>query len=91
MSNPQVLAAFDEQAKYVLAEEPGTLHYYGVKPESGDRLIVIEKYKDEEAVKAHSESPRIKEFFGKIQNLLEETPKSTVEKVAVAAGFQKRE
>ena len=52
-------------------KEEGTLYYTVNRDRSDPNLVVVvEKYKDDEAFQAHSSTPHLAELFGKAQPLL---------------------
>jgi len=53
-------------------KEEGTLYYTVNRDRTDPNLVVvIEKYKDDEAFQAHSTTPYLAELFGKAQPLVE--------------------
>ena len=59
--------------------EEGTLYYTINSDKSNPNLlVVIERYKDKEALQAHSGSPQFQEMFGKLGGLLGGEPEITV-------------
>jgi len=60
-------------AKETRANEKGCLQYYPyVSAENPAEIIIIGKYTDEQAVKAHLESPHAQVTAGKLQGLVAE-------------------
>jgi autoinducer 2-degrading protein len=63
----QVFKKLSEQVK----NEEGTLMYtLGQDKAEPSNFYVMEKYKDEEALKFHSSTPHFMEFFGTVQSWL---------------------
>ena len=55
--------------------EEGTLMYSLHRSQKdATQFLLYEKYKDAEALKAHSETPYFKEFFGVLQPLIDGAP-----------------
>lgn len=52
-------------------QEPGTLYYTVNRDRTDPNLVVVvEKYKDDEAFQAHSTTPYLADLFGKAQALV---------------------
>ncbi|KAL1959607.1 hypothetical protein VTO42DRAFT_1642 [Malbranchea cinnamomea] len=66
----EVTKLWKDLAKKVRAEEPGTLSYYAVRPKGGNQIIIIEKYRNAEAVKVHGNTPYFKSFSATVAPLL---------------------
>ncbi|KAF3403839.1 hypothetical protein F1880_010156 [Penicillium rolfsii] len=66
----EVAALFSELVKKVEECEPDTLIYYVIKIQDKNELVVVERYKNEAAVKAHSSAPYFKETIAKAMPLL---------------------
>jgi quinol monooxygenase YgiN len=61
------------QARRCLANEPGCLQFDVVQdPKNTARLVMLEVYKDDDAIKAHQESQHFKDFRPVIQELVAE-------------------
>lgn len=59
------------QAKRCLANEPGCLQFDVVQdPSNPTRFVMLEVYKDEDAIKAHQESQHFKDFRPVVGELL---------------------
>jgi len=59
------------QAKRCLANEPGCLQFdVAQDPKDPARLVMLEVYKDEAAIKAHQESAHFKDFRPTISELV---------------------
>jgi autoinducer 2-degrading protein len=66
-AKPGTEAKFKEemtaQAKRCLANEPGCLQFDVVQdPKNATRFVMLEVYKDDDAIKAHQESDHFKNF-----------------------------
>ena len=62
-------------AAWVHANEPGTLLYVLTKHPSREHTYVwVERYRDEAAMTAHRESPRLAEAFPKLRDCLDGAP-----------------
>jgi quinol monooxygenase YgiN len=62
-----------------VAQEDGTLFYtVSADKKAPDTLVFMERYKDKEALKAHSATPHFNAFMGKIMEALEGQPEITV-------------
>ncbi|MDA8139576.1 MAG: putative quinol monooxygenase [Desulfobacteraceae bacterium] len=58
-----------------VAAEPGTLLYsLSRKPSDPNTLVIVERYKDKEALGAHSSTPHFKEFSAKLATVLAGRP-----------------
>ncbi|KAJ5886445.1 Ras-related C3 botulinum toxin substrate 1 [Penicillium subrubescens] len=66
----EVAALVAEVVKKVQENEPGTLIYYAIKVQDKNEIVIIERYKDQAAVKAHSKSAYFREFFTKLAPLM---------------------
>jgi quinol monooxygenase YgiN len=79
----EALVLFRELVKDV-KEEPGTLSYTVNRDKANPNVIVVmERYKDADALKAHSSTPHFAAFFGRIAPLLDGNPEmSILEEVA---------
>src|SRR5262249_60747881 len=59
------------QAKRCLAQEPGCLQFDVVEdPKAPSRFVMLEVYKDDDAIKAHQESRHFKDFRPVVGDLL---------------------
>lgn len=73
----EAIELFKELMKSV-AEEEGTLFYTMNRDKANpNTLIIMERYKDKEALEAHSTTPQFKAFFKKIGGLLSEKPETS--------------
>ena len=62
-----------------VAKEEGTLFYtVSADKKAPDTLVFMERYKDKEALKAHSSTPHFNAFMGKVLEALEGQPEITV-------------
>ncbi len=62
-----------------IAEEEGTLRYtLNRDSSSSENLVIVEAYKDKEALKAHSSTPYFLEFSAKLPALLAGKPDISV-------------
>ncbi|PGH34828.1 hypothetical protein GX50_02389 [[Emmonsia] crescens] len=66
----ELAAHFAEVAKKIHATEPGTLTWYAIRPDGGDELIVVERYKDAQAQQVHSNSGHLKALSESVGPLL---------------------
>ncbi|OAX83028.1 hypothetical protein ACJ72_02611 [Emergomyces africanus] len=82
-------AVFDGVAKKIHDTEPGTLTWYAVKAEGADELIVVERYKDAEALQVHSSSGHLKSLSQSLGPLLAGPP--VIKKGPQVAGFRRDE
>ena len=74
----EAIAAFKDLMTHV-AKEEGTLAYTMNRSEAEPNTIVImERYKDKEALGAHSSAPHFKEFMKKTPALLAGKPEITI-------------
>ena len=74
----EAIEAFKE-LMVLVAKEEGTLRYTLNRDKSNPNLLVImEAYKDKEALKAHSSTPHFVEFSGKLPALLAGKPEISV-------------
>jgi quinol monooxygenase YgiN len=76
-AKPGMEAKFKEemtaQARRCLANEPGCLQFDVVQdPKNAARLVMLEVYRDDDAIKAHQESQHFKDFRPVIQELVAE-------------------
>lgn len=70
----QVISVFKELMVHV-AKEEGCLYYtLNVEKKQPNTLIVMERYRDKEALQVHSQTPHFQEFFAKIGGLLDGNP-----------------
>jgi quinol monooxygenase YgiN len=62
-----------------VAGEKGTLFYsVNVDQKNPDTLVFIERYKDMDAVSAHSSTPHFKDFMGKVAGFAAGKPEITL-------------
>ena len=74
----EAIKAFKELMVHVAGEE-GTLRYTLNRDKSNpDILVIVEAYKDKEALKAHSSTPHFVEFSAKLPALLAGKPEISV-------------
>jgi (4S)-4-hydroxy-5-phosphonooxypentane-2,3-dione isomerase len=76
-AKPGLEAKFKEemtaQAKRCLANEPGCLQFDVMQdPKAPTRFVMLEIYKDDDAIKAHQESEHFKNFRPVVSELLAE-------------------
>jgi quinol monooxygenase YgiN/catechol 2,3-dioxygenase-like lactoylglutathione lyase family enzyme len=70
----------------IAAYEPGCLRFDYVRTEASDRRrLVIEQYRDDEALDAHRQTPYLRAFIPKLLDCLEEPPKVTTYRDLVPA------
>ncbi len=63
--------AMTAQAKRCLANEPGCLQFDVVQdPKNSARLVMLEVYKDDAAIKAHQDSQHFKDFRPVVSELV---------------------
>jgi len=71
------------QAQRCLANEPGCLQFdVAQDPNNPARLVMLEVYKDEAAVKAHTESQHYKDFRPVVSELLADRKIEVLEMVS---------
>jgi len=71
------------QAQRCLANEPGCLQFdVAQDPSNPARLVMLEVYKDEAAVKAHTESQHYKDFRPVVSELLADRKIEVLEMVS---------
>src|SRR5215470_3436375 len=64
-------AKMTAQAKRCLANEPGCLQFDVVQdPKNPTRFVMLEIYKDDEAIKAHQDSQHFKDFRPVVSELV---------------------
>ena len=62
-----------------VAKEEGTLSYtLNVSKKEPNTLVVMERYKDMEALKTHSSTPHFQSFFAKAGELFSGSPEITI-------------
>ncbi|OOQ90709.1 hypothetical protein PEBR_03334 [Penicillium brasilianum] len=66
----EVAALVTEVVKKVQEHEPGTLVYYAIKVQDKNEIVIIERYKDQAAIKAHTKSSYFREFASKLPGLM---------------------
>ncbi|KAF3482325.1 uncharacterized protein GIQ15_05084 [Arthroderma uncinatum] len=84
----EVAKLLAETAEKVKANEPGALIYYGLKSKKSNEIIVIEKYADMEAVKAHGGSGHFQAWSKAVAPLLEGP--SVVKFASQIGGFESK-
>ncbi|KAJ5538052.1 hypothetical protein N7494_007531 [Penicillium frequentans] len=67
----EVAALVTEVVKKVKEHEPDTLLYYAFQVKEKNEIVIIERYKNQEAIKTHVKAPYFKEFAAKIPELSE--------------------
>lgn len=70
----QTAAMFKELIKKVATEEGTLLYSINRKPSDQNTFVVIERYKDKEALGAHSSTAHFKEFSAKLGEVLAAKP-----------------
>jgi quinol monooxygenase YgiN len=70
----QIIDTFREFLKSVANEEGTMLYSLNRKPSDPNTIVVIERYKDKEALNAHSGSIHFKEFSAKLGSVLAAKP-----------------
>jgi len=74
----QAKELFKDMLKNVSTEE-GTLAYtINVSKKEPNTIVVMERYKDEAALGAHSSTPHFKEFSGKLGGVLAGKPEISI-------------
>ncbi|EAS35066.3 uncharacterized protein CIMG_00420 [Coccidioides immitis RS] len=66
----EVAKILEQSAASIHEKEPNTLRFYVVRPKKGNELIVVEKYKDAAALKAHGGTEYFKAMVAKVTPLL---------------------
>ncbi|KAJ5377746.1 uncharacterized protein N7496_005155 [Penicillium cataractarum] len=66
----EVAALVTEVVKKVQEHEPDTLVYYAIKVQDKNEIVIIERYKDQAAIKAHTKSSYFREFASKLPGLM---------------------
>ncbi|KAK1144017.1 hypothetical protein N8T08_005926 [Aspergillus melleus] len=84
----QVVEAFRTLVQYIETQESGTQIYFAVQPNGSKELVFVEKYKDEESLKAHASSPAFKQFSKTIGGLLAQKP--DIRTAGLVGGFEGR-
>ncbi|KAJ5668029.1 uncharacterized protein N7477_006599 [Penicillium maclennaniae] len=64
----EVAALVTEVTKQVQENEPNTLLYYAFQDKT--EIIIVERYKDQRAVQAHTKAPYFRDFAAKLPGLL---------------------
>ncbi|KAJ5414820.1 hypothetical protein N7509_000154 [Penicillium cosmopolitanum] len=83
-----LINAFGKFSQYVQAHEPETLVYYAVQTIDKSQLVIIEKYSNEAALKAHAQSEAFKEFGKAISGTLQAPP--DISTSTFSSGFEAR-
>ncbi|KAJ5639713.1 uncharacterized protein N7484_007575 [Penicillium longicatenatum] len=65
----EVAALVTEVVKKVKEHEADTLLYYAFSVQEKNEIVIIERYKNQDAVRAHVQAPYFKEFASKIPDL----------------------
>jgi quinol monooxygenase YgiN len=74
----EAIEAFQQLVAEV-AKEEGTLFYsLNVSKKEPNTLVVMERYKDKEALNAHSSTPHFNAFFAKAPDLFSGSPEITI-------------
>jgi quinol monooxygenase YgiN len=74
----EAIVAFKQLIAEV-AKEEGTLSYtLNVSKNDPNSLVIMERYKDKEALKAHSSTPHFQSFFAKAGELFSGSPEITI-------------
>ncbi|KAA8645652.1 hypothetical protein EYZ11_002460 [Aspergillus tanneri] len=60
-----------ELSRQVQANEPDTLIYYAFSVNNGNEIMVVERYRDHEALQAHLLGPYFQEFGDNASRLME--------------------
>ena len=74
----EAVAAIKELMKQVATEEGTILYTLNRDPKNPNTLVFMERYKDEDAMKAHGSTPYFKAFFGKSREFLAGRPEITM-------------
>ncbi|PGH09515.1 hypothetical protein GX51_00620 [Blastomyces parvus] len=78
-----------ETGKNIQRAEPDTLTWYVVQPDGADELIVVERYKDAQALQLHSNSGHLKALTDAAGTMLKEAP--VIKAGRQVAGFRREE
>ncbi|CAL5866521.1 uncharacterized protein PFLUO_LOCUS730 [Penicillium psychrofluorescens] len=62
----EVIALVTEVVRKVQENEPDTLLYYAFRVQDKNEIVVVERYKNQAAVKTHVQSSYFKEFAAKL-------------------------
>lgn len=76
----EALKEFQELMTGVAKEEGTVLYSLNVEKAKPNTLVVVEQYKDKEALNFHSSTPHFSNFFAKCGALLDGAPELTVMK-----------
>ncbi|KJS31406.1 MAG: hypothetical protein VR64_11370 [Desulfatitalea sp. BRH_c12] len=74
----QAVAMFKELLTNVMTEEGTLLYSLNRKGSDPNTIVVIERYKDKDALTAHSSTAHFKEFSGKLATVLAGKPEITI-------------
>ena len=76
--NAKFEQAFREMQAAMRAGEPGALYYDLCKPQGGDgqTYVMLERYTDEAAVKAHCETPHMANLLKSLTDVWEGRPEA---------------
>jgi quinol monooxygenase YgiN len=74
----QAIEMFTDMLKKVATEEGTILYSLNRKASDPNTLVVIERYKDKDALTAHSSAAHFKEFSAKLGTVLAGKPEITV-------------
>ncbi|KAF7717276.1 Uncharacterized protein PECH_007555 [Penicillium ucsense] len=66
----EAAALITEVIQKVQANEPGTLLYTAFQVSGKKEIVIVERYKDQAAVQAHTKTPYFREFSAKIAPLM---------------------
>ncbi|KAF9888416.1 hypothetical protein FE257_008694 [Aspergillus nanangensis] len=78
----ELAAHLSELTRQVQIHEPDTLIYYAFSIKDGDEIMVVERYRDGEALQTHLLNPYFREFGSKASGLMEKPYE-----VKVGSGF----
>ncbi|KAF7594683.1 hypothetical protein BBP40_008576 [Aspergillus hancockii] len=84
----EVLEAFKSFSQHVQQNEPKTQIYCALQPNKTDELVLIEKYTDQDNLRAHGTSLEFKKFSKAIGPCLARAPEMT--RADFVAGFEGR-
>ncbi|KAA8651903.1 hypothetical protein EYZ11_009454 [Aspergillus tanneri] len=84
----QVVEAFKTLVQYIEGEEPNTQIYFAVQPNNSKELVFVEKYKDQDSLKAHVSSVAFKQFSKTIGGSLAAPPE--IKTAGLIGGFDGR-
>ncbi|KAJ5392662.1 hypothetical protein N7509_008152 [Penicillium cosmopolitanum] len=66
----EVAALVTEVTNKVQEREPDTLLYFAIKVQNSTEIVIVERYKNQAAIKAHMKAPYFCDFSAKLPELL---------------------